>query len=113
MAEGLRQIATLADPVSEMTELKFRPTGIQVGKMRLPLGVIGIIYEARPNDRRCRRPVPFKSGKSAAISARRQRKQIPVEPGDCRFRAKALPPPAYRKRQYRWLKPPTAPQSAS
>lgn len=49
MAEGLRQIATLADPVGDMTDLKFRPTGIQVGKMRVPLGVIGIIYEARPN----------------------------------------------------------------
>jgi glutamate-5-semialdehyde dehydrogenase len=49
MAEGLEQIATLADPVGEMTELKYRPSGIQVGKMRVPLGVIGIIYEARPN----------------------------------------------------------------
>ncbi|SFN19716.1 glutamate-5-semialdehyde dehydrogenase [Formivibrio citricus] len=49
MAEGLRQIATLPDPVGDMTDLKFRPTGIQVGKMRVPLGVIGIIYEARPN----------------------------------------------------------------
>jgi len=49
MAEGLRQIAALPDLIGEMTELKFRPTGIQVGKMRVPLGVIGIIYEARPN----------------------------------------------------------------
>ena len=49
MAEGLRQIVALPDPVGDMTDLKFRPTGIQVGKMRVPLGVIGIIYEARPN----------------------------------------------------------------
>ncbi len=49
MAEGLRQIASLPDPIGDMTDLKFRPTGIQVGKMRVPLGVIGIIYEARPN----------------------------------------------------------------
>jgi len=49
MAEGLRQIASLPDPVGDMTDLKFRPSGIQVGKMRVPLGVIGIIYEARPN----------------------------------------------------------------
>ena len=49
MAEGLRQIAALPDPIGDMTDLKFRPTGIQVGKMRVPLGVIGIIYEARPN----------------------------------------------------------------
>lgn len=49
MAEGLRQIAALADPIGEIRDLKFRPSGIQVGKMRVPLGVIGIIYEARPN----------------------------------------------------------------
>jgi len=49
MAEGLRQIAQLADPVGEISDLKFRPSGIQVGKMRVPLGVIGIIYESRPN----------------------------------------------------------------
>lgn len=49
MAEGLRQIAALADPVGEITDLKFMPSGIQVGNMRVPLGVIGIIYESRPN----------------------------------------------------------------
>ena len=49
MAEGLRQIAQLPDPVGEVSELKYQPSGIQVGRMRVPLGVIGIIYEARPN----------------------------------------------------------------
>ncbi|AKJ69084.1 gamma-glutamyl phosphate reductase [Pandoraea thiooxydans] len=49
MIEGLRQIAALADPIGEISNLKFRPTGIQVGQMRVPLGVIGIIYESRPN----------------------------------------------------------------
>lgn len=49
MAEGLEQIASLPDPIGEMTDLRFRPSGIQVGHMRVPLGVIGIIYEARPN----------------------------------------------------------------
>ena len=49
MAEGLRQIAQLPDPVGEISELKYRPSGIQVGRMRVPLGVIGVIYEARPN----------------------------------------------------------------
>jgi glutamate-5-semialdehyde dehydrogenase len=49
MAEGLLQIAALADPIGEISELNYRPSGIQVGKMRVPLGVIGIIYEARPN----------------------------------------------------------------
>jgi glutamate-5-semialdehyde dehydrogenase len=49
MANGLRQIASLPDPVGEISDLKYRPSGIQVGRMRVPLGVIGIIYEARPN----------------------------------------------------------------
>ncbi|OIQ97020.1 gamma-glutamyl phosphate reductase [mine drainage metagenome] len=49
MAEGLRQIAQLADPIGEISDMKYRPSGIQVGKMRVPLGVIGIIYESRPN----------------------------------------------------------------
>lgn len=49
MIEGLKQVASLADPVSAITDLNYRPTGIQVGKMRVPLGVIGIIYESRPN----------------------------------------------------------------
>jgi glutamate-5-semialdehyde dehydrogenase len=49
MAEGLREIAALPDPVGEVTSLAYRPSGIQVGRMRVPLGVIGIIYESRPN----------------------------------------------------------------
>lgn len=49
MVEGLRQVATLPDPIGEMSNLKYRPSGIQVGQMRVPLGVIGIIYESRPN----------------------------------------------------------------
>ncbi len=49
MIEGLKQIAALADPVGEITDLSYRPSGIQVGQMRVPLGVIGIIYESRPN----------------------------------------------------------------
>ena len=49
MAEGLEQIAALPDPVGEISEMTFRPSGIQLGKMRVPLGVVGIIYESRPN----------------------------------------------------------------
>ena len=49
MIEGLKQVAALADPVGEITDLSYRPSGIQVGQMRVPLGVIGIIYESRPN----------------------------------------------------------------
>ena len=49
MAEGLREVAKLPDPAGEITDLRFRPSGIQVGRMRVPLGVIAIIYESRPN----------------------------------------------------------------
>lgn len=49
MIEGLQQVVKLADPVGEISELRYRPSGIQVGKMRVPLGVIGIVYESRPN----------------------------------------------------------------
>jgi glutamate-5-semialdehyde dehydrogenase len=49
MADGLEQIAALRDPVGEISDLRYRPTGIQVGKMRVPLGVVGIVYESRPN----------------------------------------------------------------
>jgi glutamate-5-semialdehyde dehydrogenase len=49
MAEGLEQIVALPDPIGEISDLRYRPSGIQVGQMRVPLGVIGIIYEARPN----------------------------------------------------------------
>jgi len=49
MADGLDQVAALPDPVGEITDLNYRPSGIQVGRMRVPLGVVGIIYESRPN----------------------------------------------------------------
>ncbi|QGZ32564.1 glutamate-5-semialdehyde dehydrogenase [Stutzerimonas stutzeri] len=49
MIEGLRQVASLPDPIGEIRDMRFLPSGIQVGKMRVPLGVVGIIYESRPN----------------------------------------------------------------
>lgn len=49
MIEGLRQVVALPDPVGEITDMNYRPSGIQVGRMRVPLGVVGIIYESRPN----------------------------------------------------------------
>ena len=49
MCEGVRQVAALADPIGAISELSYRPSGVQVGRMRVPLGVIGIIYESRPN----------------------------------------------------------------
>ncbi|MCO2323627.1 glutamate-5-semialdehyde dehydrogenase [Pseudomonas aeruginosa] len=49
MIEGLRQVATLPDPIGEIRDMRYVPAGIQIGKMRVPLGVVGIIYESRPN----------------------------------------------------------------
>ncbi len=67
MAEGLRQIAQLPDPVGEISDMKYRPTGIQVGKMRVPLGVIGIIYESRPNVTADAAGLCLKSGNAAIL----------------------------------------------
>jgi len=67
MAEGVEQVATLADPIGEMTDIKYRPSGIQVGKMRVPLGVIGIIYEARPNVTADAAALCLKSGNAAVL----------------------------------------------
>ncbi len=67
MAEGLRQIGQLPDPVGEITDLKYRPSGIQVGKMRVPLGVIGIIYESRPNVTADAAALCLKSGNAAIL----------------------------------------------
>ncbi|HRP97362.1 MAG TPA: glutamate-5-semialdehyde dehydrogenase [Rhodocyclaceae bacterium] len=67
MAEGLEQIAALADPVGEITDVKSRPSGIQVGKMRVPLGVIGIIYESRPNVTADAAALCLKSGNAAIL----------------------------------------------
>jgi glutamate-5-semialdehyde dehydrogenase len=67
MAEGLEQIAALPDPIGEISDMKYRPTGIQVGKMRVPLGVIGIIYEARPNVTVDAAGLCIKSGNAAIL----------------------------------------------
>jgi glutamate-5-semialdehyde dehydrogenase len=67
MAEGLRQVAALPDPVGEMDDFSYRPSGIQLGKMRVPLGVIGIIYEARPNVTADAAALCLKSGNAAIL----------------------------------------------
>jgi glutamate-5-semialdehyde dehydrogenase len=67
MAEGLEQIAGLADPIGEISDIRYRPTGIQVGRMRVPLGVIGIIYEARPNVTVDAAGLCLKSGNAAIL----------------------------------------------
>ena len=67
MAQGLRQIAQLPDPVGEVTGMAYRPSGIQVGRMRVPLGVIGIIFEARPNVTADAAGLCLKSGNAAIL----------------------------------------------
>ncbi|MDH5435909.1 MAG: glutamate-5-semialdehyde dehydrogenase [Gammaproteobacteria bacterium] len=67
MAEGIRQIAALPDLIGEISELKYRPSGIQVGYMRVPLGVIGIIYESRPNVTADAAALCLKSGNAAIL----------------------------------------------
>ena len=67
MADGLRQIAQLPDPVGEIIDLKYRPSGIQVGQMRVPLGVVGIIYESRPNVTADAAGLCVKSGNAAIL----------------------------------------------
>jgi len=67
MLEGLHQVIALADPVGGMTDLEYRPSGIQVGKMRVPLGVIGIIYESRPNVTIEAASLCLKSGNAAIL----------------------------------------------
>ncbi|MFZ2628776.1 MAG: glutamate-5-semialdehyde dehydrogenase, partial [Rugosibacter sp.] len=67
MAQGLEQVAALPDPVGEITDMKRRPSGIQVGKMRVPLGVVGIIYEARPNVTADAAALCLKSGNAAIL----------------------------------------------
>ena len=67
MAEGLLQVAALPDPIGEMSDLKYRPSGIQVGKMRVPLGVIGIIYESRPDVTADAAALCLKSGNAAIL----------------------------------------------
>ncbi|CAN7215883.1 glutamate-5-semialdehyde dehydrogenase [Trinickia sp. LjRoot230] len=67
MIEGLRQVAALPDPIGEIDGLKYRPSGIQVGRMRVPLGVIGIIYESRPNVTIDAAALCLKSGNAAIL----------------------------------------------
>ncbi len=67
MIDGLRQVAALADPVGEITDLRYRPSGIQVGTMRVPLGVVGIIYESRPNVTADAAALALKSGNAVIL----------------------------------------------
>ncbi len=67
MARGLREVAALPDPIGQISDLSFRPSGIQVGHMRVPLGVVGIIYESRPNVTADAAGLCLKSGNAAVL----------------------------------------------
>ena len=67
MVEGLRQVAALNDPVGEITDMSYQPNGLQIGKMRTPLGVIGVIFESRPNVTIDAASLCLKSGNAAIL----------------------------------------------
>ena len=67
MIEGLQQIASLADPIGQIFDMNYRPSGIQVGRMRVPLGVVGIIYESRPNVTADAAALCLKSGNATVL----------------------------------------------
>ena len=112
MADGLAEIAALPDPVGEITDLRYRPTGIQVGRMRVPLGVVGIIYESRPNVTADAAGLCLKSGNATIL--RGGSEALRSNHGDRRVRASR---PARRRTarstRCRWSRRPTAPPSAT
>ena len=94
MSGGLRQIAELPDPIGAITDLTYRPSGIQVGKMRVPLGVIGIIYESRPNVTADAAALCLKSGNAAILRGGSEASQSNLAIGACMLeglRAAGLP----------------------
>ena len=83
MIAGLHQVAALPDPVGAITDLTFRPSGIQVGRMRVPLGVIGIIYESRPNVTAEAASLCIKSGNAAILRGGSEALQSNQAIGQC------------------------------
>jgi glutamate-5-semialdehyde dehydrogenase len=83
MIEGLRQIAALPDPVGAITDLNYRPSGIQVGRMRVPLGVVGIIYESRPNVTADAAALCLKSGNATVLRGGSEALQSNQAIADC------------------------------
>ncbi len=87
MADGVRQVASLPDPIGEITDMKQRPSGIQVGRMRVPLGVVGIIYESRPNVTADAASLCLKSGNAAILRGGSEAMQSNQAIGRCIARA--------------------------
>lgn len=83
MIEGLQQVAGLPDPVGEIDDMRYRPSGIQVGKMRVPLGVIGIIYESRPNVTLEAASLCLKSGNACILRGGSEASQSNAAIGAC------------------------------
>jgi glutamate-5-semialdehyde dehydrogenase len=100
MAQGLEQVAALPDPIGEISDMKRRPSGIQVGRMRVPLGVVGIIYEARPNVTADAAALCLKSGNAAILRGGKEALRANQAIAAC-VRDGLKPPPACRKRQCR------------
>ena len=112
MADGVEQIAALPDPIGEISDLKYRPSGIQVGRMRVPLGVIGIIYESRPNVTVDAAALCLKAGNATIL--RGGSEAMRSNQCDRRLRpAKDSPPRDCRRTRCSWSRPPTAPPSGS
>ena len=110
MAAGVRQVAALPDPVGRIERMDRRPNGLQVGRMRVPLGVIGMIYESRPNVTADAAGLCLKSGNASILrggsrgaSTRTRRIAACIQAGLDR-------PRPCRTRPCRWWPPPTAPQ---
>ena len=109
MAEGLREIAALPDPVGEVSGLRYRPSGIQVGRMRVPLGVIGIVYESRPNVTADAAGLCLKAGNATILRGDR-RPSVPTSRSRAASR-KALRTRGFRWTRCRWSRRPTGPRS--
>ena len=109
MLEGLRQIAALADPVGAITDLNYRPSGIQVGRMRVPLGVVGIIYESRPNVTADAAGLCLKSGNATVLRGGSEAFRSNQAIAACIHRGLDRPP-GCRRTPCRCWPPPTAPR---
>ena len=83
MADGVREIAALADPIGTISDMSYRPSGIQVGRMRVPLGVVGIIYESRPNVTADAAALCLKSGNAAILRGGSEARESNVAIGRC------------------------------
>ena len=98
MAEGLRQIAQLPDPVGAIDGMRTRPSGIQVGKMQVPLGVIGIIYESRPNVTADAAGLCLKSGNAVILRGGSEAARDPIRRSPAASTPASRPPNCRRRR---------------